>query len=310
MVSATEEHPQSCIPRERLQPDQWQAGSHSYLRSAPYLKHTATLHCYITVLSTYQSNFHFEKINGSHIYTACFTSEIFGIWDRYTYAVCEMCVCSSVCWRVCVFSGYSSSSGLVNGGPHPHSSVLMSEPDGSPHTTTNPLLAFQGRSPPTSTGGVLQYADGPPRILPEDGGVGLGVGESEGEGPDSEAGHPRRIFFSSSSSSSSCSSSSSRLHHGSAKTAQHHQNSNNNNHHLHHHHHHHSPSTQEGGRKRGRRKRGSTGAPSASTSPKRRSFPGLGNSGHPSGSPLNINSMVRGAIRHLRRKHVYLLYMR
>ncbi|XP_041913428.1 histone-lysine N-methyltransferase, H3 lysine-79 specific isoform X3 [Alosa sapidissima] len=170
-------------------------------------------------------------------------------------------------------SGYSSSSGMVNGGPH---SALLSDQDQPPHA--NPLLALQGRNSPSATGGVLQYADGPPRILPEDG-CGA-VGESEGEGPDSEA--ARRNFFSSSSSTSSSSSSSSRLHHGSAKAGQHHQNNIN---------HHHSPGTQEG-RKRGRRKRSSTGAPSASTSPKRRSFPGLGSTGHPSGSPLNINSMV------------------
>ena len=75
---------------------------------------------------------------------------------------------------MCCFSpGYSSSSGLVNGGPH--SSVLLSDQDssasGQPSYTT-PLLALQGRSPPNSTGGVLQYADGPPRILPEDSGSG------------------------------------------------------------------------------------------------------------------------------------------
>lgn len=53
----------------------------------------------------------------------------------------------------------------------------------------------------------------------------------------------------------------------------------------------HSLGTQEG-RKRGRRKRSSTAAVNACSSPKRRSFPGLGSNGHASGSPLNINSMV------------------
>ncbi|KPP74698.1 histone-lysine N-methyltransferase, H3 lysine-79 specific-like, partial [Scleropages formosus] len=45
-------------------------------------------------------------------------------------------------------------------------------------------------------------------------------------------------------------------------------------------------------RKRGRRKRSSAGAQAVGGSPKRRFFPGLGSSSHPSGSPLNINSMV------------------
>lgn len=81
------------------------------------------------------------------------------------------------------------------------------------------------------------------------------------------------------------------------------------------HHHHHSPSTQHShpplhvsssvsshglgiqeGRKRGRRKRSSTAAVNACSSPKRRSFPGIGSNGHSSGSPLNINSMVRSPV--------------
>uniref|UniRef100_A0AAQ5ZBQ4 Histone-lysine N-methyltransferase, H3 lysine-79 specific n=1 Tax=Amphiprion ocellaris TaxID=80972 RepID=A0AAQ5ZBQ4_AMPOC len=63
-------------------------------------------------------------------------------------------------------------SGLMNGGPHPedHNGASSSPP---PHSNT-PLIGPMGRggpiqSPPLNTGGVLQYADGPPRILPEDG---------------------------------------------------------------------------------------------------------------------------------------------
>ncbi|KAM3620551.1 uncharacterized protein V6R79_025163 [Siganus canaliculatus] len=133
------------------------------------------------------------------------------------------------------------------------------------------------QSPPLSTGGVLQYADGPPRILPEDG------QDHQGGSGGSAAGG-------------------SRLHHhtgNSAKQGYH------SNHHLqspgtqHTHppthtsssHSSHSLGSQEG-RKRGRRKRSSAVSVSASGSPKRRSFPGLSGSNHSSGSPLNINSMV------------------
>uniref|UniRef100_A0A4W6FRU0 Histone-lysine N-methyltransferase, H3 lysine-79 specific n=1 Tax=Lates calcarifer TaxID=8187 RepID=A0A4W6FRU0_LATCA len=133
---------------------------------------------------------------------------------------------------------YSSSSGLMNGGPHleDHNGASSSPP---PHSST-PLTGPIGRggpiqSPPLSTGGVLQYADGPPRILPEDG-------------------QDR-----------------SRLHHHTGNSA--------------------NVGSQEG-RKRGRRKRSSAGAITASGSPKRRSFPGLSSNNHSSGSPLNINSMV------------------
>ena len=167
------------------------------------------------------------------------------------------------------------------------------------------------QSPPLSTGGVLQYADGPPRILPEDRQDHQG-GESDTEPPDSEL--RRRIFFSSSSSSSSSSSLSgsggstgggSRLHHHTGNSAKQGYHSNHGNHH------HQSPGTQhthvpphvssshsshslgsQEGRKRGRRKRSSTVAIAASGSPKRRSFPGLSSNSHSSGSPLNINSMV------------------
>lgn len=165
------------------------------------------------------------------------------------------------------------------------------------------------QSPALNTGGVLQYADGPPRILPEDGPDRQG-GESDTEPQDSEL--RRRIFFSSSSSSSSSSSGSggsvaggSRLHHHTGNSAKQGYHSNHGNHH------HQSPGTQhthtpthttsshpshglgsQEGRKRGRRKRSATGAAIASGSPKRRSFPGLSSSNHSSGSPLNINSMV------------------
>uniref|UniRef100_A0A665WGP7 Histone-lysine N-methyltransferase, H3 lysine-79 specific n=1 Tax=Echeneis naucrates TaxID=173247 RepID=A0A665WGP7_ECHNA len=160
---------------------------------------------------------------------------------------------------------FSSSSGLLNGGPHPedHNGASSSP---LPHSNT-PLTGAIGRggpiqSPPLSTGGVLQYADGPPRILPEDGQDARG-GESDNEPQDSEL--RRRIFFSSSSSSSSSSSLS-----GSGG----------------------STAGASQGRKRGRRKRSSAGAVIASGSPKRRSFPGLSSNNHSSGSPLNINSMV------------------
>uniref|UniRef100_A0A672Y3R1 Histone-lysine N-methyltransferase, H3 lysine-79 specific n=1 Tax=Sphaeramia orbicularis TaxID=375764 RepID=A0A672Y3R1_9TELE len=97
----------------------------------------------------------------------------------------------------------------------------------------------------------------------------------------------------------------SRLHHHTGNSAKQGYHSNHGNHH------HQSPGTQhthtpthtssshsshnlgsQEGRKRGRRKRSSAGAITASGSPKRRSFPGLGSSNHSSGSPLNINSMV------------------
>ncbi|XP_076582236.1 histone-lysine N-methyltransferase, H3 lysine-79 specific isoform X2 [Chaetodon auriga] len=208
-------------------------------------------------------------------------------------------------------NGYS---GLMNGGPHPedHNGASSSP---SPHT--NALLTGpMGRggpiqSPPLSTGGVLQYADGPPRILPEDGQDHQG-GESDTDPQDSEL--RRRIFFSSSSSSSSSSSLSgsggsaaggSRLHHHTGNSAKQGYHSNHGNHH------HQSPGTQhthppthttsshsshslgsQEGRKRGRRKRSSAVAVTASGSPKRRSFPGLSSNNHSSGSPLNINSMV------------------
>lgn len=119
--------------------------------------------------------------------------------------------------------------------------------------------------------------------------------------------------FSRSSSSASCCVSSagtggstaagSRLHHHNLAKQGYHSNHGN--------HHHQSPSTQHThpslhvsssasshslgtpeGRKRGRRKRTSAAAVSACSSPKRRSFPGLGSNGPSSGSPLNINSMV------------------
>uniref|UniRef100_A0A8C6LZX9 Histone-lysine N-methyltransferase, H3 lysine-79 specific n=1 Tax=Nothobranchius furzeri TaxID=105023 RepID=A0A8C6LZX9_NOTFU len=167
--------------------------------------------------------------------------------------------------------GYPCSSGLMNGGPYPEDHNGASS---SPPTNGNsPLMGPMGRggpiqSPSLSTGGVLQYADGPPRILPEDGADRQG-GESDTEHQDNEL--QRRMFSSSSSSSSS--SSGSHAHTPTHVSSVH------------------SLGAQEG-RKRGRRKRSSTGAVMATTSPKRRSFPGLGSSSHSSGSPLNINSMV------------------
>ncbi|XP_035997225.1 histone-lysine N-methyltransferase, H3 lysine-79 specific isoform X2 [Fundulus heteroclitus] len=206
-------------------------------------------------------------------------------------------------------NGYSCSS--MNGGPHheDHNGASLSP---LPHNNS-PLTGPMGRggpiqSPSLSTGGVLQYADAPPRIAPEDGADRPG-GESDTELQGSEL--RRKIFFYPSPSSSSSSSSSgsgncvtgaSRFHHyaGSAKQGYH---SNHGNHH-----HHQSPSTQHAhtpthtssshsfssqeGRRRGRRKRSSTGAAASSSSPKRRSFTGVGSNSHSSGSPLNINSMV------------------
>ncbi|KAJ4943337.1 hypothetical protein JOQ06_005840 [Pogonophryne albipinna] len=68
-------------------------------------------------------------------------------------------------------NGYLSGSGLMNGGPHPEDHNGASS---SPSHPNAPLTGPMGRggpiqSPPLGTGGVLQYADGPPRILPEDG---------------------------------------------------------------------------------------------------------------------------------------------
>ncbi|CAL9696388.1 unnamed protein product [Knipowitschia caucasica] len=198
-------------------------------------------------------------------------------------------------------NGYSSNSGLMNGLVHSeeHNGASLSPPSHS-----NPALSRSSlQSPSLSTGGVLQYADGPPRIVPEDGSENRG-GESDNEPLESDM--RRRIFFSSSSSCSSSSGSGSsatagsRLHHHTGSLAKQGYHGN---------HHHQSPGTHphnpthpsthsshslapQEGRKRGRRKRGSTGAVTASTSPKRRSFPGLTSGHHASGSPLNISSMV------------------
>lgn len=62
-------------------------------------------------------------------------------------------------------------SGLTNGSCHAEDHNGASSP---PSHTNNLLSGQMGRggpiqSPPCSTGGVLQYADGPPRILPEEG---------------------------------------------------------------------------------------------------------------------------------------------
>ncbi|XP_029562856.1 histone-lysine N-methyltransferase, H3 lysine-79 specific isoform X4 [Salmo trutta] len=189
-------------------------------------------------------------------------------------------------------NGYSSSLGLMNGGSHSEDQD-GSAPSPPPHGAP-PMGPTQGHSPPLSTGGVLQYADGTPRILPEDGAERQGESDSEPQDIESR----RRMFFSSSSSSSSSSSggAASRLRLGSARQSQHHLGS-----HSNHNNHHHSPGSQHTNshghgsqeeRKRGRRKRSSTGAQPASGSPKRKSFSGLSSTNHPSGSPLNINSMV------------------
>uniref|UniRef100_A0A667XEV2 Histone-lysine N-methyltransferase, H3 lysine-79 specific n=1 Tax=Myripristis murdjan TaxID=586833 RepID=A0A667XEV2_9TELE len=150
-----------------------------------------------------------------------------------------------------VSTGYIVSM-LLNGGSHPedHDGASSSP---LPHANT-PLTGSMGRgapiqSPPLSTGGVLQYADGPPRILPED-----------GADPSRLHHHPNNSHTHTPTHTSSSHSS-------------------------------HSLGSQEG-RKRGRRKRSSAGAVTASGSPKRRSFPGLSSNSHSSGSPLNINSMV------------------
>lgn len=58
----------------------------------------------------------------------------------------------------------------------------------------------------------------------------------------------------------------------------------------------HSLGIQEGRKRGGRRKRSSTAAVNACSSPKRRSFPGIASNGHSSGSPLNINSMVSPSV--------------
>ncbi|XP_072293990.1 histone-lysine N-methyltransferase, H3 lysine-79 specific isoform X1 [Eucyclogobius newberryi] len=201
-------------------------------------------------------------------------------------------------------NGYSSCSGLMNGGLHSedHNGASLSPSSHSNPALTGPMSRGSIQSPSLSTGGVLQYADGPPRIVPEESPDHRG-GESDNEPLENEM--RRRIFFSSSSSCSSSSGSGSstasvsRLHHHTGNSTKQGYHGN------HHHHHHQSPGTQHShtpththslgaqeGRKRGRRKRGSSGAVTAGTSPKRRSFPGLGSSHHSSGSPLNINSMV------------------
>ncbi|KAK7889666.1 hypothetical protein WMY93_025226 [Mugilogobius chulae] len=202
-------------------------------------------------------------------------------------------------------NGYFSSSGLMNGlHSDDHNGASMSPPSHSNPTLTGSLSRGSIQSPSLSTGGVLQYADGPPKIVPEEGSDHKG-GESDSEPLESEM--RKRIFFSSSSSCSSSSgsgsstASGSRLHHHTGSLAKQGYHGNHNHQspgtpHTHtpthtSTHPSHSLGTQEG-RKRGRRKRGSTGAVTASTSPKRRSFPGISSSHHSSGSPLNINSMV------------------
>uniref|UniRef100_A0A8P4G631 Histone-lysine N-methyltransferase, H3 lysine-79 specific n=1 Tax=Dicentrarchus labrax TaxID=13489 RepID=A0A8P4G631_DICLA len=181
--------------------------------------------------------------------------DIDALFDICLFSYCASLTINHQLLGLCL--GYS---GLMNGGPHPedHNGASSSPP---PHNNTL-LTGPMGRggpiqSPPLGTGGVLQYADGPPRILPEDGQDHQGsrlhhhTGNSS---PGTQHTHP--LTHTSSSHSS------------------------------------HSLGSQEG-RKRGRRKRSSTvAAVTASGSPKRRSFPGLSSNNHSSGSPLNINSMV------------------
>uniref|UniRef100_A0AAY4D3J7 Histone-lysine N-methyltransferase, H3 lysine-79 specific n=1 Tax=Denticeps clupeoides TaxID=299321 RepID=A0AAY4D3J7_9TELE len=170
--------------------------------------------------------------------------------------------------------GYLPNSALVNGGQY--NSVLSGDQDPAPSSLSllsAPLMRVSGHGPPASpshtTGGVLQYADGPPKILHEEVCV--------GERLDNET--SQRIFFSSLAPSA-------RLQHSTGQSS--------------HHHHsilHHSPSSQHASglqeaRKRSRRKRSSTGGFPTSGSPKRRSYIGQDACGHQSGSPLNINSMV------------------
>lgn len=78
----------------------------------------------------------------------------------------------SICFScVSVFGLCLGYSGLTNGSCHAEDHNGASSP---PSHTNNLLSGPMGRSgpiqsPPRSTGGVLQYADGPPRILPEEG---------------------------------------------------------------------------------------------------------------------------------------------
>uniref|UniRef100_H3CFG2 Histone-lysine N-methyltransferase, H3 lysine-79 specific n=1 Tax=Tetraodon nigroviridis TaxID=99883 RepID=H3CFG2_TETNG len=181
-------------------------------------------------------------------------------------------------------NGYS---GLTNGSCHAEDHNGASSP---PSHTSNLLSGSVGRggpvqSPPRSTGGVLQYADGPPRILPE-----------EGQDHQGEEYPPLLTFFSSSCCVSSAgtggsTTGGSRSHHHSLAKQGYHSNHGN--------HHHHSPSTQHGhppshvsSSVSAHSLSSSTAVVNACSSPKRRSFPGIGTNGHSSGSPLNINSMV------------------
>ncbi|XP_023809887.1 histone-lysine N-methyltransferase, H3 lysine-79 specific isoform X2 [Oryzias latipes] len=202
-------------------------------------------------------------------------------------------------------NGYSSGSGLMNGGLHfeDYNGATSSSPLNGSTSMMGPLArGGPGHSPPLSTGGVLQYADGPSRVPAADGPEQQG-GDSDMEPQDCEL--RRRMFFSSSSSSSSssgCGGSRFHLQSGNAAKQGHYSNHGNhqpsNSQHVHmathvsSSHSSHNAASQEG-RRRGRRKRSSAGpAPAAGGSPKRRSFPGISSSNHSSGSPLNINSMV------------------
>ncbi|XP_036409926.1 histone-lysine N-methyltransferase, H3 lysine-79 specific-like isoform X3 [Megalops cyprinoides] len=171
---------------------------------------------------------------------------------------------------------HTPTSGMVmaNGSSYCGSFTLEQSPACSSSPTPPHSAALLGVQGAAGADGVLQYADGPPKILPEP-----GLEPLEGE--------TRRCLVLSSSSSSSSSPSrgtGSRQHSGAAEQSQnHHGNPHRSATHLHPH------GSQEGSKHR-RRKRGSTGPPTGPGSPKRKPLPVLG--AHPSASPLSISSMV------------------
>uniref|UniRef100_A0A8C2ZZ86 Histone-lysine N-methyltransferase, H3 lysine-79 specific n=1 Tax=Cyclopterus lumpus TaxID=8103 RepID=A0A8C2ZZ86_CYCLU len=150
--------------------------------------------------------------------------------------------------------GYVSSSGLMNGGPHPedHNGASSSPP---PHPNT-PLTGPVGRggpiqSPPLGGGGSVAGGSRLHHYTGNKQGYHSNHGNHHHQSPGTQHTHTPTHMSSS-----------------------------------------HSSHGLQEGRKRGRRKRGSSVAGGASGSPKRRSFPGLGSNNPSSGSPLNINSMV------------------
>ncbi|KAI1882852.1 hypothetical protein AGOR_G00239170 [Albula goreensis] len=198
-------------------------------------------------------------------------------------------------------------NGLMNGRqPHTPTSGMMAATNGTSRSGTVSLeqnsaassssssLSPPPHSPPAVTGGVLQYADGPPKILPE----------PNADPCPREAEAHRRFFLSSSSSSSSSSPPrGSRRHHRSAEQGRSHHGNHRHHHRRHRHRHgrhrHHSPgsqrshSSQEGAKRKRRKRSSSRGVPpTAGGSPKKRALavPALGS--HPSASPLSLSSMV------------------